>query len=119
LSRLVEARAEIVKLAREWRAWVRRIARAGEEILGECEVYVFGSVAEGRAVGGSDVDVLIVSRNASRMNRGMWEVLAKIEVLAGLPYYHPYQIHLVTPDEAEWYFRHAKKMLRVRKRAGA
>ena len=113
MSRLVEARAEIVKLAREWRAWVRRIALAAKEVLGECEVYVFGSVAEGRAVGGSDVDVLIVSKSTPRTNRGRWEVLTRIEVLAGLPYYHPYQIHLVTPGEAEWYFRHAKKLIRA------
>jgi hypothetical protein len=37
------------------------IAKAAEEVLGLCEVYVFGSVVEGRAIGGSDVDVLIIA----------------------------------------------------------
>jgi len=86
----VEVRVEIIKLLKEWRAWVRRIAEAAEEVLGECEVYVFGSVAEDRATGGSDVDVLIVSVNTPRTNGGRWEVIARIEEVVGLPYYHPY-----------------------------
>ena len=112
--RILESRLEMVRLAREWRFWCDRIARAAERILGDCEVYVFGSVVEGRAVGGSDVDVLIVSDEIPDRNRDRWGLKARIEVEAGLPLYHPYEIHLANREEAKWYFRHIKKAVRIR-----
>ena len=60
MSEILRSRLELVRLARQWRYWSRRIAEAAREVLGECEVYVFGSIVEGRATGGSDVDILIV-----------------------------------------------------------
>ena len=59
MLRILRSRLEMAKLAREWRYWSLRIAEVARKALGECEVYVFGSVAEGRSAGGSDVDVLI------------------------------------------------------------
>ncbi|WP_460122801.1 nucleotidyltransferase domain-containing protein [Stetteria hydrogenophila] len=103
----------MARLAREWRVWTRRIAVAAERVLGECRVYVFGSVAEGRATGGSDVDVLIVSENVPRRARDRWEAIARIEEEAGLPPFHPYEIHLASSEEAEWYYRHARRMILV------
>lgn len=111
---ILRSRLEMVKLAKEWRYWSERIARAAEEVLGECEVYVFGSVAEGKNVGGSDVDILIVSSNVPSKQRERWELKAKIEEKAGLPLYHPYEIHLADRKEAEWYFRHAGRLIRVK-----
>lgn len=59
--KILESRLEMVKLAKQWKFWTKRIAEAAESILGECEVYVSGSTVESEATGGSDVDVLIVS----------------------------------------------------------
>ncbi|MBS7612394.1 nucleotidyltransferase domain-containing protein [Candidatus Bathyarchaeota archaeon] len=89
------------QIARQWRFWSEAIAKAAYEVLGSCNVYVFGSVAEGRATGGSDVDVLIVANSLPGNFRARGELIAKIEEAANLPLYHPFQIHLATWKEAE------------------
>ena len=101
LLSLLRAKAEMARLVREWRFWVEGIARAANNVLGPCVVYVFGSVAEGRATGGSDVDVLIVAESLPGDFRVRAETIARIEEVAGLPLYHPFQIHLATRGEAE------------------
>ncbi|RLI06519.1 hypothetical protein DRO24_04835, partial [Candidatus Bathyarchaeota archaeon] len=64
-------------------------------------------VVRGEAVGGSDVDILII------VDKLPWGVLGRAETKenivekAGLPYYHPFQIHLATREEAESYFEKA------------
>jgi len=113
LLRILKSRLEIIKLAKEWRYWSIRIARAARDLLGECEVYVFGSVVEGKMTGGSDVDILIISDNVPKCMRKIWELKAKIEEISQLPLYHPYEIHLVNKEEAEWYMRHIKRKLKV------
>jgi len=91
----------------EWERWVRRIARASRKVLGDCRVIVFGSVVEGKQTGGSDVDVLIIAKGKyGNIERG--RIIARIEEEAGLPLFHPFEIHLVDEKEAEWYFRHAR-----------
>ena len=98
---LLKAKVELNKLVRDWRFWCGRIAEAAVAVLGSCEVYVFGSVVEGRATGGSDVDVLIVADRLPRSFRVRGRLKAEIEEKAGLPLYHPFEVHLVTRDEAE------------------
>ncbi|MEM0481983.1 MAG: nucleotidyltransferase domain-containing protein [Nitrososphaerota archaeon] len=98
---LLRARARIAHVARQWRFWAEAIAKAANEVLGPCSVYVFGSVVEGLATGGSDVDVLIVADNLPRDFRARAEAIAKIEEIAKLPLYHPFQIHLATWDEVK------------------
>ncbi|MEM2922266.1 MAG: nucleotidyltransferase domain-containing protein [Candidatus Bathyarchaeia archaeon] len=98
---LLRARARIAQVARQWRFWAEAIAMAANEVLGLCSVYVFGSVAEGLATGGSDVDVLIVANSLPRDFRARAEAIARIEEMAKLPLYHPFQIHLATWDEVK------------------
>lgn len=98
---LLKARIEISKLVRDWRFWCQAIAKAAEDVLGSCEVYVFGSVVEGRVTGGSDVDVLIVADRLLRDFRVRGNLKADIEEAADLPLYHPFEIHLATRKEAE------------------
>ncbi len=74
MLRILRSRLEMVKLASKWRYWSRRIAEAAEKVLGECEVYVFGSVIKGGSVGGSDVDILIVSDNVPSRLRERWNL---------------------------------------------
>ncbi len=98
---LLKARVKISQIARQWRFWSEAIAKAAYEVLGSCNVYVFGSAAEGRVTGGSDVDVLIVADSLPGNFRARGELIAKIEEAANLPLYHPFQIHLATWEEAE------------------
>lgn len=101
LLSLLEARLELRKLAQNWRFWSERIAKAAREVLGPCQVYVFGSVVKKRVTGASDVDVLIVGNKLPMDCRGRGNLKAKIEEEARLPLYHPFQIHLATKEEAE------------------
>lgn len=97
---LLKARLETRRLIREWRFWSEAIAKAAKEVLGSCRVLVFGSVVEGHESGGSDVDVLIVADGLPENFRGRGNLKAEIEEKASLPLYHPFEIHLVTSEEA-------------------
>lgn len=98
-------------MLKEWRDWSRKVAEAAVETIGKVEVYVFGSVARGEATGGSDIDLLVVAQRlpASTMERARLRL--KIEEEADLPKYHPFEIHLVTHEESQLYFKHIDKYL--------
>lgn len=114
MLKVLKSRLKIVELAREWRFWVFKISEAAEKLLGKCEVYVFGSVVEGKVTGGSDIDILIVSDKVPKRLKDVWKLKTEIEELSQLPLYHPFEIHLVGKREAKWYFRHIKKYLKIR-----
>ncbi len=103
-----------VKMLREWRTWVQRIAKVAKELLPDTQVYVIGSTIRGDYVGGSDVDILIISQEIPRKAVEIAEIKAFIEEKLNLPPYHPFEIHLLTPQEAEPYLRRAKQhVLRI------
>ncbi len=106
---------ERIEIARKYREWLPIIAAAVQEVLGEAEIYVFGSVAEGRAVLSSDIDILIVTdRKEVAKRKKRVEFIAKIEEKAGLPFIHPFEFHLMTEDEfKEWVEVFRPKLLRV------
>ncbi|AEM39685.1 DNA polymerase beta domain protein region [Pyrolobus fumarii 1A] len=88
------------KMLQEWRAWVERIARAAARILPDVEVYAFRGKA-GRET--SAINVLIVSNNVPGCFLERASLKARIEEAAGLPYNHPFRIHLMGRREAEFY----------------
>jgi predicted nucleotidyltransferase len=98
--KLLEARLRLSEMVREWRSYAKRVAEAARALVGPCEVYVFGSVASGLATGASDVDILVVCSQLPKGCRGRGELKARIEEAAGLPLYHPFEIHLATDEEA-------------------
>lgn len=97
---LLEARLRLNELARDWRFWSKKIADAARMLIGPCEIYVFGSVVRGQATGASDVDILVVSNRLPKDCRSRGNLKEKIEEEAGLPLYHPFEIHLATGEEA-------------------
>lgn len=99
------ARARIV---REWRRHAELIARAARRLLPGARVYVFGSVVRGDATAGSDVDLLVVHEGVPDRAYARGAIRARMEELAGLPYYHPFEIHLATPEEAQTYLEQAR-----------
>jgi len=101
LLSILKAKLDIRKLAQDWRPWTKKIAEAARETLGDCQVYVFGSVARGSAAGASDVDILIVSNQLPEDGKRRGEIKARIEEAAELPLYHPFEIHLATKKETE------------------
>ncbi|RLF23218.1 MAG: DNA polymerase subunit beta [Thermoprotei archaeon] len=92
-----------------WRKWARRIADEVKDILQDAEVYVIGSVVRGDYTGGSDVDILIISSQASQRARERAKLKVIIEEKLGLPYYHPFELDMLRHEEAEVYLRRAKE----------
>ncbi len=54
MLRLLRAGVKIAKIAGQRHSWVEAIARAASEVLGPCSVYMFESIAEELATGGSN-----------------------------------------------------------------
>ena len=98
---LLKARLEIRRLAENWRFWSKRIGETAKKLLGPCQIYIFGSVVKGSAMGASDVDILIIADRIPTSCKGRGDLKAEIEEEAGLPLYHPFQIHIATREEAE------------------
>jgi predicted nucleotidyltransferase len=97
------------KMIEDWKVWAKKVTYAVKTIMPDAEVYVFGSALRGDATGGSDVDVLIVSQNISEKVMERAKIKVEIEEMAGLPLYHPFEIHLATKDESGQYFGIAGK----------
>lgn len=96
------------EMLRRWKEWVDKIVEASKVVLSSdlVGVYVFGSAVTGRLVACSDVDILIVVKNLPSSLLARSEIKEKIELKADLPYFHPFEIHLVSEEEAKIYFRH-------------
>ena len=61
----------------------------------------------------SDIDILIVSENLPRSARERSLLRMEIEERAGLLEVHPFELHLADPEEAEVYFRHIEKFVKL------
>lgn len=102
MFRLLQARAEIAEMVRNWRTLAEDLAQAAKRLLGlSTKVILFGSVAQGKATGGSDIDILIVSERLPASYKERGELAARLEEEAGFPLYHPVEIHMASPKEAE------------------
>ena len=75
-----------------------------------------GSAVEGRLTASSDIDVVIVYEDLSRRFGERFEVVERIwremERL-GVPWWYPFEIHLVTPGEAERLRRGGARLVRA------
>ncbi len=109
MSLLTDTLLQRVKMLKNWKAWVSKIAKVAKELMLDAEVYVIGSVVRGDFVAGSDVDILIVSNSVPERIVGRGKIKVLIEEKLNLPYYHPFEIHLLKPEEAELYLRKAGK----------
>jgi len=103
-------RAEIV---RNWKEYTAKVVEAVKKILPDAHVYMFGSVIKGEATGGSDIDILIVSKKIPKSNIERSEIKIKIEELSNLPFYHPFEFHLADEEEAKWYFNRVKELKEI------
>jgi len=108
--RTLENAWERAKIFRNWEYWVDRIRVSTEKAIGRnlSGIYVFGSLVRGKAVASSDIDILIVAKQAPVLLVERSEIKMRIIEEAGLPLIHPFEIHLVDEKEAETYFRHIR-----------
>lgn len=91
------------QLLREWRRIVEFAAEIICRRLGDAEVYVFGSVIDNNYTAASDIDVLIVSRNASEDKHYVIDLQLYLEDALNLP---PGLIHLhvVNPGSERYHW---------------
>ncbi len=91
--------------------YARVIKRVVRRELDDAEVFVFGSVVEGKHTPASDIDILVVSEKmpARQSERARLRAM----VFREIDFFAPFEIHLVNPEEFEWYRRFVKKMVRV------
>jgi len=106
--RVSEVMVERARMLRDWTRYAEAIARAVRELLPDARVYVFGSVVSGKAIGSSDVDILVVARELPKSHLERARIKALVEEKCELPHYHPFEIHLVTREEAEPFLRRGK-----------
>ncbi|WP_456368657.1 nucleotidyltransferase domain-containing protein [Geoglobus sp.] len=107
----IEMAKEDRKYFENWKYYAKIIAEVARENLGDVKVYVFGSVVEGRHTPASDIDVLIVSPETP----GRMEDRARIagEIFRRVGVFSPFELHIVTPKELEWYRRFVKKIVEI------
>jgi hypothetical protein len=89
--------------------YARLIKEAVE--LEDVEVIVLGSVVEGEHTMASDIDVLIIFDNVPQRLDDRAKILSKVNEVLG--YLHPFELHLVTRKEAEWYRKRSKNCVKV------
>ncbi|CUX78092.1 HEPN domain-containing protein [Thermococcus chitonophagus] len=82
---LIRKMGKRYQMIKNYHKFLPQIKEACMDIFGECEIYVFGSVVEGKFTAESDVDILIVVESVpeSLMERAKLKV--EIEERAGLP----------------------------------
>jgi len=99
------------KYFENYRKYAEKIKAIASKLLKDCKVFVFGSVVEGKALPSSDIDVLIVSKNTPKKMKERAKIVAEIFRKIGI--FSPFEIHLITEEEFEWYKRFVKKFIEV------
>ena len=100
---LVEEAKERKRIFENLYVYLERIVEVVKRIDPESEVYLFGSVAEGRFLLSSDIDVLVVtSVNPGRVLAELW--------VSGIR--EPFEIHVVDKKLLEIYEKRSK-MIRI------
>lgn len=103
LEAMIERGRKRYLMIKNYKRYLPAIKKACEQVFGECELYVFGSVLTGKFTAGSDVDLLIKVQKGPKSLRERAELEARIEELAGLPDYHPFEFHIVDEEGFERY----------------
>ena len=96
LVKEAKRRAEVF---RNLNRYLRILASVVEQIVDKAEIYLFGSVAEGRHLLSSDIDVLVVTdKPPAEVLKKLWE--------AGIK--DPFEIHVATKEHLKLYKAKAK-----------
>lgn len=109
-----EVKDERAKYFKE--AWniLKKMKAEFSKYLQDVNLYVFGSFIKGNYTLGSDIDVLVVSPNFPE--RMIDRVMIELKVISALKLnlIHPFEIHLVRPEEFKRYEKFIYKMLEIR-----
>jgi predicted nucleotidyltransferase len=105
VSEVNKEREKYFKNFRRYSKIVKKVAKAE---LKDARVFVFGSVIKGTYTPASDVDILVVSKNMPEKNAERARIKAKIWEKIGI--FSPFEIHMASEKEFEWYRIFAKEM---------
>ncbi len=101
---------------RKWRDYAELVARAVSDLVPEAEVYVIGSVVEGKVTVYSDIDVLVVIPNKTLNSESRKDLVVEILERAieyyGLPWDAPIEIHVADKNTLQDYLKHSRKPAR-------
>lgn len=108
-------RAQMFAEVLRWRRYLRYLVEAVRRVFGsEVRVYVFGSAVEGKLTADSDIDVAVVLREVPRSGleraRLVDQVFRYMEQY-GVPWWYPFEIHLLTEEELEVLKRGGAKLV--------
>ncbi len=92
---------------RNWRNVVKKLKKVVNEVIGDARVYVFGSILSNKFTAASDIDVLVVSPDIPQNRDDRIRLQLLIEDKLNLDP-NPIELHLVTPEESEWYFKNLR-----------
>lgn len=102
----IEYNLRKLKILNNYMAIAKKVKEITTKFDPHAEVYVFGSVIEGKITGASDIDVLVISERKDLEYKVKVEVAKKIDA--------PVQIHFATRDQYNrWYKRFIDKKVRV------
>ncbi len=101
----------------KWRKYAAVLIEADRKVFEEkAEVYVFGSAVEDKLTVDSDIDILVVidkvpekGLERARILDKIWKILEK----RGVPWWYPFELHLVTKEEVEILRRGGAKIVKV------
>lgn len=103
---LIEKTKREEKYFRNYQYWAKIIKRETKKLLGEVKVLVFGSVLKKRELP-RDIDILIISPELNTVKK---KSEIRIKLWRKLKFSSPFEIHLITPEEYEnWYRMFIKK----------
>jgi len=101
---LIEKQRVREKYIKNIKKYLNIIKKRAKKILGkDIKIYLFGSFLKGNFGPNSDIDILIVSSKAPIEVRKKSEIL--IYLKRGFSPYHPFEIHLTTPEIFENWFK--------------
>lgn len=98
----IERAKQQEKYFKNWRHYAEEIKKVAQDILGEVEVYVFGSILRKDEVA-QDIDILIIS---SELKSTSQKSRVKAEIWKELGIGDPFEIHLITPEEYQQWYDH-------------
>ncbi len=97
---------------RGWRKWIERAVRCIEDIYGDAEVYLVGSLARGEPHRAGDVDLLVLTRTPPKPTERV-SVLREVKRRAGLGREHVLHLHFARREEKEEALRRAGRWVRL------
>jgi predicted nucleotidyltransferase len=104
----IESGRRVLEQLEDYIQVAKRVKRIVEGVRSDAEVYVFGSVLEGKYTAMSDIDILIVTDNISREDAYRLKAMIYRTIEA------PLELHITSNHEFKhWYKRFIGKLERI------